>query len=142
MSIDLVLLHAHSRALYWRSPMTSREEIEALTNGYLNAFKDKDAQACADIYTDDAIYIACGSQPIRGRSAAETGQFWSEQKPRRSGISDKHQPIIIQSRKSSQLTPLARLDRLLFLRSVPVLRHRYNTTCAQRCHQVPAQSIL
>jgi uncharacterized protein (TIGR02246 family) len=52
--------------------MTSREEIEALTNGYLSAFKDKDAQACADFYTDDAIYIACGSQPIRGRSAIKS----------------------------------------------------------------------
>jgi uncharacterized protein (TIGR02246 family) len=52
--------------------MTSREEIEAHTNGYLNAFKDKDAQACADFYSDDAIYIACSSQPIRGRSAIQS----------------------------------------------------------------------
>ena len=51
--------------------MTSREEIEAHTNGYLKAFEDKDAQACADFYNDDAIYIACSSQPIRGRSAIQ-----------------------------------------------------------------------
>ena len=49
--------------------MSAHEEIDALTHRYLNAFRNKDAQECADCYTEDAVYVACGSQPIRGRAA-------------------------------------------------------------------------
>lgn len=49
--------------------MSAHEGIDALTNRYLNAFRSKDATECADCYTEDAVYVACGSQPIRGRAA-------------------------------------------------------------------------
>ena len=48
--------------------MSAREEIDALTNHYLDAFRRKDAAACANCYTEDAIYMACDSVPLRGRS--------------------------------------------------------------------------
>ena len=31
-------------------------------------FRAKDAAACADCYSVDALYMACGGAPIRGRS--------------------------------------------------------------------------
>jgi len=52
--------------------MSAREEIDELTNRYLDAFRNKDAAACADCYTADAIYIACGSPPIRGHSEMQS----------------------------------------------------------------------
>ena len=38
----------------------------------MTAFQNKDAKTCADCYTLDAFYAACGSQPIRGRSEIES----------------------------------------------------------------------
>jgi ketosteroid isomerase-like protein len=46
--------------------------IDEITNQYLDAFRRKDAAACAECYTVNAIYMACGSAPIRGRSEIQS----------------------------------------------------------------------
>lgn len=52
--------------------MSTREMIDEITNQYLDAFRRKDAAACAECYTVNAIYMACGSAPIRGRSEIQS----------------------------------------------------------------------
>lgn len=51
--------------------MSDHQAIDALADQYLRTCNSKDAQACADFYTEDAVYIACGSAPLRGRSKIE-----------------------------------------------------------------------
>lgn len=52
--------------------MSDREKIDALTNCYLDAFRRKDAAACANCYTENAIYMACGSASLHGRSEIQS----------------------------------------------------------------------
>lgn len=51
--------------------MSIREDIEALEAGYLKAFNEGNAAACAAFYAEDSLYAACGSEPVRGRRAIE-----------------------------------------------------------------------
>src|SRR5687767_15047861 len=51
--------------------MTFRDEVILLEQRFLDAFARGDVAACADVYTDDAVYLVPGLEPIRGRSAIE-----------------------------------------------------------------------
>ena len=60
--------------------MAFRNEVDALNDRFLAASKRNDAAgACADAYTDDAIFIA-GPEPIRGRAAitAAIAESWRQ----------------------------------------------------------------
>ena len=49
--------------------MTFHDKVVVLERRFLDAFARGDAAACADIYTEDAVYLVPGMEPVRGRSA-------------------------------------------------------------------------
>ena len=49
--------------------MSFHDEVVALEQRFLDAFARGDAAACANVYTEDAVYLVPGMEPIRGRSA-------------------------------------------------------------------------
>jgi ketosteroid isomerase-like protein len=51
--------------------MTFHDQVVALEQRFLDAFACGDVAACADVYTEDAVYLVPGLAPIRGRSAIE-----------------------------------------------------------------------
>jgi ketosteroid isomerase-like protein len=53
--------------------MSFREEVDALHTRFLDGFKTRDAVAGTAGYTEDAVYLASGSEPVRGRTAIATG---------------------------------------------------------------------
>jgi len=60
--------------------MSFREEIDALNARFLSAVRRRDAAgACADAYTEDAVLLAPGTEPVRGRAAITTAilGYWS-----------------------------------------------------------------
>ena len=44
-----------------------KKQILALLDRYEEALRNRDAAACASFYDEDAIYLTCGTQPVRGR---------------------------------------------------------------------------
>jgi uncharacterized protein (TIGR02246 family) len=59
--------------------MSFREEVDALDARYLDAPKRRDAVGAAAGYTEDAVYLAAGSEPVRGRAAiaAAFSDLWN-----------------------------------------------------------------
>lgn len=51
--------------------MTFHDEVILLEQRFLDAFARGDVAACTDVYTEDAVYLVPGLEPIRGRSAIE-----------------------------------------------------------------------
>ncbi len=49
--------------------MAFRDEVEALLARYLAASARRDAAGAAAVFTEDAVYLAAGSAPMRGRAA-------------------------------------------------------------------------
>lgn len=49
--------------------MSFREELQPIADQFLAAFSREDAAACADFYTEDAHFLECGKEPVRGRAA-------------------------------------------------------------------------
>ena len=48
--------------------MSFRDEFEEVQRQYMMAFRQGDAKACADFFTEDAVYSAAGMAPVKGRS--------------------------------------------------------------------------
>jgi ketosteroid isomerase-like protein len=59
--------------------MSFRDEVEALDARYLDGCQRRDAAAATGGYTEDAVYLAGGSEPARGRAATGAGlaALWS-----------------------------------------------------------------
>lgn len=51
--------------------MAFEDEVAALEARFLEAYRRGDAAACAEVYTEDAVYLVPGMDPVRGRSAIE-----------------------------------------------------------------------
>lgn len=51
--------------------MTTADQIQALLQGYLEAYRNKDAAACAACYAPDAVLYSSYAAPARGRLAIE-----------------------------------------------------------------------
>ncbi len=51
--------------------MSFLNDIVELENRFLEAYRRGDAKACADCYTEDAVYLVPGMPPVHGRSAIE-----------------------------------------------------------------------
>jgi len=51
--------------------MAFRDHVAALEARFLEAFGRGDAKACTDVYTEDAVYLVPGREPVCGRSAIE-----------------------------------------------------------------------
>ena len=51
--------------------MSTKDKLLTLFQEYEDALRQLDATACAACYAEDAVYIACNIQPIRGRAAIE-----------------------------------------------------------------------
>jgi ketosteroid isomerase-like protein len=49
--------------------MDFRDQVAALEARYLDAYHRRDAAPCADVYTEDAIYLVPDQDPVRGRKA-------------------------------------------------------------------------
>jgi len=53
--------------------MSIREVVDALHTRFLEGFKRRDAIAATAGYTEDAVFLAAGSEPVRGRAAIAAG---------------------------------------------------------------------
>jgi ketosteroid isomerase-like protein len=53
--------------------MSIREVVDALHTRFLEGFKRRDAIAATADYTEDAVFLAAGSEPVRGRAAIAAG---------------------------------------------------------------------
>lgn len=51
--------------------MTFHDEVVALEQRFLEAWRRGDAAASADIYTEDAVYLVPGQEAVHGRAAIE-----------------------------------------------------------------------
>lgn len=51
--------------------MAFRDDVAALEARFLEAYHRRDAASCAEVYTEDAVYMVPGKEPVRGRSAIE-----------------------------------------------------------------------
>jgi len=51
--------------------MAFQDEVDALAQRFLEAWRRGDVAASADIYTEDAVYLVPGQEPVRGRAAIE-----------------------------------------------------------------------
>ena len=49
--------------------MAFHDEVAALEARYLDAYRRRDAAACAAVYSEDAVYLAPGQEAVRGRKA-------------------------------------------------------------------------
>jgi uncharacterized protein (TIGR02246 family) len=49
--------------------MSFRDQMEEIQGLYMEAFRRGDAMACADFFTEDAIYVTAGLAPVKGRAA-------------------------------------------------------------------------
>jgi uncharacterized protein (TIGR02246 family) len=58
------------------SETAARQAIEAAVRRYVAATNQGDAQALADLYTDDAVLLPPDHEPVRGREAI--GAYWSQ----------------------------------------------------------------
>jgi len=53
--------------------MSIQEVVDALHTRFLEGFKRCDAIAATADYTEDAVFLAAGSEPVRGRAAIAAG---------------------------------------------------------------------
>jgi uncharacterized protein (TIGR02246 family) len=51
--------------------MSFLNDVADLENRFLEAYRRGDAAACAALYTDDALYLVPGMNPVHGRKAIE-----------------------------------------------------------------------
>lgn len=70
--------------------MSFRDEVEALDGRYLDGCRRRDAVAATGGYTEDAVYLASGSEPARGPAATGAGlaALWD------AGVVDKRITIL------------------------------------------------